>query len=53
MQAPIVRHSIVTVRARDVALNYAATRRFTDANDRFLKRVAALDGDIVCGSGRS
>jgi conjugative transfer signal peptidase TraF len=51
MHAPIVRHSIVTVRARDVAPNYAAARRFTDANDRFLKRVAALDGDLVCALG--
>jgi conjugative transfer signal peptidase TraF len=49
--SPIVRHSIVTVRARDVALNYAAARRFTDADDRFLKRVAALDGDVVCAFG--
>lgn len=51
MNSPIVRHSIVTVRARDVALNYATARRFTDANDRFLKRVAALDGDVVCALG--
>ncbi len=51
MHSPIVRHSIVTVRARDVALNYAAARRFTDPNDRFLKRVAALDGDVVCALG--
>ncbi|MBK6705453.1 MAG: S26 family signal peptidase [Caulobacteraceae bacterium] len=51
MQPPIVRHSIVTVRARDVALNYATARRFTDANDRFLKRVVALDGDVVCALG--
>lgn len=51
MHSPIVRHSIVTVRARDVALNYATARRFTDADDRFLKRVAALDGDVVCALG--
>jgi conjugative transfer signal peptidase TraF len=51
MHSPIVRHSIVTVRARDVALDYAAARRFTDANDRFLKRVAAMDGDVVCALG--
>ena len=51
MHSPIVRHSIVTVRARDVAPDYAATRRFTDANDRFLKRVVALDGDVVCAHG--
>lgn len=51
MHSPIVRYSIVTVRARDVALNYATARRFTDANDRFLKRVAAVDGDVVCAFG--
>jgi conjugative transfer signal peptidase TraF len=51
MHSPIVRQSIVTVRARDVALNYATARRFTDANDRFLKRVVALDGDVVCALG--
>jgi len=51
MHSPIVRQSIVTVRARDVALNYATARHFTDANDRFLKRVIALDGDVVCALG--
>ncbi|MGE0531900.1 MAG: S26 family signal peptidase [Hyphomonadaceae bacterium] len=51
MHTPIVRHSIVTVRARDVALNYATARRFTDADDRFLKRVVALEGDVVCAFG--
>jgi len=51
MHSPVVRQSIVTVRARDVALNYATARRFTEANDRFLKRVAALDGDVVCAFG--
>ncbi len=42
---------LLVPRARDVALNYATTRRFTDANDRFLKRVIALDGDVVCALG--
>lgn len=51
MPSPVMRHSIVTVRARDVAPDYAAMRRFTDANDRFLKRVVALDGDVVCAHG--
>jgi conjugative transfer signal peptidase TraF len=51
MQSPVMRHSIVTVRARDVAPNYAAARRFTNDNDRFLKRVVALDGDLVCALG--
>ena len=46
--APVVRGAIVTVRARDVVPAYARQRDFTDANDRFLKRVAAGSGDIVC-----
>lgn len=51
MQSPIIRDAIVTVRARDVAANYVSARGFADPNDRFLKRVAALDGDVVCALG--
>jgi conjugative transfer signal peptidase TraF len=43
--------SIVTVRARDVALDEAVARGFDGQNDRFIKRVAALAGDIVCADG--
>jgi type IV secretory pathway protease TraF len=43
----------VTVRARDVAPQEARRRNFTDASDRFIKRVAAVGGDRVCGDGRS
>jgi conjugative transfer signal peptidase TraF len=43
--------AIVTVRARDVAPDYALARDFTDAGDRFLKRVVAISGDRVCASG--
>lgn len=43
--------TFVTVRAVDVAPGYAAARGFTDAGDRFLKRVAATAGDEVCASG--
>ena len=39
---------LVTVRAHDVAPDYAAARNFTDAGDRFIKRIAANDGDSVC-----
>lgn len=39
--------SIVTVRAVDVAPDYAALREFTGDGDRF-KRVAAANGDTVC-----
>jgi type IV secretory pathway protease TraF len=42
---------IVSVRARDVAPGYAALRGFDDVSDRFIKRVAAGDGDYVCASG--
>ena len=44
--------SIVTVRARDVAPREAAKRNFVGERDRFLKRVAAIGGDEVCGDGR-
>ncbi|MEJ0022852.1 MAG: S26 family signal peptidase [Alphaproteobacteria bacterium] len=40
--------SIVTVRAVDVTPAYASLRHFTGARDRFLKRVAAAQGDRVC-----
>ncbi len=43
-----VRGAIVTVRAVDVAPRYARLRNFTDLDDRFIKRVAAMDGDTVC-----
>jgi len=49
--APVARGAIVTVRARDVALRYAAQRHFTDRGDRFLKRVAGAAGDEVCAAG--
>jgi len=53
INASVVRGSIVTVRARNVAPAYASARGFIDANDRFLKRVAASSGDIVCAHGES
>jgi len=43
--------ALVTVRALDVAPGYAAARNFTDAGDRFIKRIAANDGDSVCADG--
>jgi conjugative transfer signal peptidase TraF len=46
--APMVEGAFVTVRAQDVAPDYAATRNFTDRGDRFIKRIAANDGDRVC-----
>lgn len=52
-RAPIARGAIVTVRARDVAPALAAARRFTDAGDRFIKRVAAVHGDVVCAEGET
>lgn len=45
--------SIVTVRAIDVAPSYATQRSFTNAGDRFLKRVAAGYGDIVCAQNET
>ncbi len=45
------RGDIVTVRALAVAPYAAHNRRFTDESDRFLKYVAAADGDSVCVHG--
>jgi type IV secretory pathway protease TraF len=42
---------VVTVRARDVAASYAASRDFADPSDRFLKYIAAGEGDLVCAEG--
>jgi len=46
----VVHGTMVTVRAIDVASDYAALRDFTDAGDGFIKRVAAAGGDEVCAS---
>ncbi len=48
---PIERGAIVTVRSIHVAPDYARARDFADSGDRFLKRVAALEGDQVCAAG--
>jgi type IV secretory pathway protease TraF len=49
--APPRIRALVTVRARDVARAYAASRDFTADGDRFLKRIAAVAGDHVCAEG--
>jgi conjugative transfer signal peptidase TraF len=51
--APLREGAFVTVRAADVARDYAALRHFTDTGDRFIKRVAARAGARVCGDGDS
>ncbi|MGE0294563.1 MAG: S26 family signal peptidase [Hyphomonadaceae bacterium] len=38
----------VTVAAFEVAPEYAALRDYADRSDRFLKRVAATEGQLVC-----
>ena len=48
--APIA-GALVTVRARDVAPDYARLRDYADDTDRFIKRVAAVAGDAVCADG--
>lgn len=48
---PLVVGTLVTVRARDVAQAYAQQRGFVDAGVRFLKRIAAVEGDLVCAVG--
>lgn len=49
--APVREGAFVTVRAADVATDYAVMRHFTDTGDRFIKRVAAREGDQVCAEG--
>lgn len=48
---PIGPASIVTVRAIEVAPDFARRRGFTDSGDRFIKRVAVLGGAEVCATG--
>lgn len=48
VDAPVERGVIVTVRAATVAPLIAARRGFDGPRDRFLKRVAAGAGDVVC-----
>lgn len=48
---PVELGRFVTVRARDVSPSYAALRDFADADDRFIKRVAAGRGQVVCADG--
>ena len=45
------RGAIVTVRAIDVAPDYAVQRAFTKPGDRFLKHIIATEGDVVCADG--
>jgi type IV secretory pathway protease TraF len=49
--APATEGSFVTVRARDVAPEEARRRDFTGPSDRFIKRIAAVGGERVCGDG--
>jgi type IV secretory pathway protease TraF len=48
---PPGRGDFVTVAAFEVAPQYAALRGYADRTDRFLKRVAATEGQLVCAEG--
>ena len=48
IDGPAREGALVTVRARDVAADYACARNFCDRADRFIKRVAAMSGARVC-----
>lgn len=50
-EGDLVPGAIVTIQSIDAAPEYAARRNFTDAGDRFLKRIAAVEGDTVCAEG--
>jgi conjugative transfer signal peptidase TraF len=45
---PPRRGDFVTVAAFEVAPEYAALRDYADRSDRFLKRVTATEGQLVC-----
>jgi len=47
------RGDFVTVAALEVAPEYATLRGYADHSDRFLKRVAATDGQLVCAEGET
>lgn len=49
--APARRGDFVTVSAARVAPDYAALRDYADHTDRFLKRIAATAGQVVCAEG--
>jgi type IV secretory pathway protease TraF len=48
---PIAVGAFVTLRAVDASPAYARARYFTDRTDRFIKRVAAVGGTLVCAEG--
>lgn len=45
--------SVVSIRSVDAAPDYAARRGFAGTGNRFLKRIAAMEGDTVCAEGSS
>jgi type IV secretory pathway protease TraF len=47
----LARGAIVTVRAADASPAEARRRRFDGPRDFFIKRVAAIGGDLVCAHG--
>jgi type IV secretory pathway protease TraF len=50
-ERPLALGMLVTVRALDVAPEMARQRHYDGEGDRFIKRVAALGGQTVCGDG--
>lgn len=48
---PVAVGAFVTLRAADASPAYAQARDFTDRTDRFIKRVAAVGGTLVCAEG--
>lgn len=50
---PPRRGDFVTVAAFEVAPEYAVLRGYADRSDRFLKRVAATEGQLVCAEGET
>lgn len=48
---PVELGRFATVRARDVSPSYTTLRSFDDRDDRFIKRIVAGRGQVVCASG--
>lgn len=52
-ERPPGRGDFVTVAAFEVAREYAVLRGYADRSDRFLKRIAAMEGQLVCAEGET
>ncbi len=45
--------AVVSIRSVDAEPDYAPRRGFAETGNRFLKRIAAMEGDTVCAEGKT